>query len=165
MFRRSVPLRYTHAEQGGTASLFDFNGSDIRVIEIDGEPWFVGADACRSLSLKPHKTNGSFANHFRRLDDDERQPTPIEGRVMTVVSEAGLYKLIARSKKPEARAFDRWVRHVVLPAIRKDGGYVMGEEKVATEEDLLVAGIKPPCYGSRQGERCKVALQSTPCTS
>lgn len=51
---------------------------------------------------------------------------------MNIISEAGLYKLIQSSTKPAAKAFDRWVRHEVLPAIRKDGGYIQGEEKVKT---------------------------------
>ena len=81
---------------------------------------------CRALDLKPHKTKGSFCNHFRKLDADEKQPTHILGRVQTLISEAGVYKLAQRSSKAEARMFDRWVRHTVLPAIRKDGGYIMG---------------------------------------
>lgn len=62
-------------------------------------------------------------------------------RKSKLVSESGLYKLVMRSRKPEARAFQDWVTRVVLPAIRKDGAYVMGEEKVATgelSEDELV---------------------------
>lgn len=79
-------------------------------------------------------------NAFRRLDDDEK--TYIRrmdvaghgGRAMVLVSEPGLYRLIQGSDKPAAREFDRWVRHTVLPAIRKDGMYVMGEEKVTSGE-------------------------------
>lgn len=49
-----------------------------------------------------------------------------------LMTESGLYKVLFQSRKPEARAFQDWVTRVVLPAIRKDGGYIMGEEKVAT---------------------------------
>lgn len=62
----------------------------------------------------------------------------------TLVSEPGLYKLIGRSLKPEAKAFDRWVRHEVLPAIRKDGMYVAGEEKAKTDLGLSGAPSQRP---------------------
>ena len=58
------------------------------------------------------------------------------GRSPLLVNESGFYKLVLKSRKPEARKFQDWVTGVVLPAIRKDGGYILGEEKVATGERL-----------------------------
>lgn len=71
--------------------------------------------------------------------------TPGGTQKTSVISEPGLYALIMRSRKPEAQTFRKWVTSVVLPAIRKDGGYVMGEEKVATGEmsdDELASGLQ-----------------------
>ena len=92
---------------------------------IDGQPWFVAADACRCLGLRGH---GGAAFHIAKLDHDEKGrsivATPGGPQTALVVSRPGLFKLIARSSKPEARAFDRWVRHEVLPQIMDTGGYL-----------------------------------------
>lgn len=119
-------------------STFNFNTNSLRVIELDGSPWFVAADVCRVLGI----VNTSTA--VKPLESSEWSRANLGqrglGAVLTV-TESGLYKLIMRSDKPEAKAFQNWVTQVVLPAIRKDGAYVMGEEKVATgemDEDELV---------------------------
>jgi anti-repressor protein len=101
---------------------FEFENMAVRVIPDEaGEPWFVAADVCRILEL----ANPSQA--IRVLDPDERGlrnvETPSAPQEMAVISEPGLYKLMGRSRKPEARRFDRWVRHEVLPSIRKTGSY------------------------------------------
>lgn len=86
--------------------------------------------------MRADATNGSFQNHYRRLATDERRSSPPSVLTTrgTLISESGLYKLILRSDKPQAKPFQDWVTRVVLPAIRKDGGYIMGEEKVAKGE-------------------------------
>lgn len=97
-------------------------------------------DVCSTLGLKANKANGSISHHFRKLAWEEHQnvqgvdPTHLKRRY-GAVSESGLYKLIMRSDKPAARAFQDWVTRDVLPAIRKDGMYVMGEEKVEDRRD------------------------------
>ena len=110
---------------------FDFNTLTVRVIEHKGQPWFVAADVCKALGIqKP-----SMA--VKPLDESEKRKSDLplgRGSAPTLISESGLYKLIMRSDKPEARTFQDWVTQVVLPAIRQDGMYVMGEEKVATGE-------------------------------
>lgn len=128
---------------------FIFNTKTIRVVTIKGDPWFVAADVCEVLGFAKNKMNGSYANHLRRLDDDETDvmmlPSTTQSgsqpRRTLIISESGLYKLVLRSDKPEAKPFQDWVTKVVLPAIRKDGMYVMGEEKVPvgemSEEDPL----------------------------
>lgn len=92
----------------------------VRVVEVNGEPWFVARDVCDCLEL-------DLASGARGLDDDEKglhtMQTPGGQQEMSIVSEAGLYSLILRSRKPEAKAFKRWITHEVLPAIRKTGGY------------------------------------------
>lgn len=72
---------------------------------------------------------------IRLLDGYEKAKSDLgSGRLVNLISESGLYKLVMRSEKPQAKAFQDWVKKDVLPAIRKDGGYIMGEEKVATGE-------------------------------
>lgn len=96
----------------------------FRIIDVEGEPWFALADVCRELEI----TN--VGNAAARLDSDEkgniRNPdvTSAGGNPnITIISEPGLYKLIFRSNKPAAKAFMNWVTKVVLPSIRKTGGY------------------------------------------
>lgn len=107
-----------------------FNTSAIRVVTIDNNPWFVAADVCASLGL----VNTTMA--LASLDEDCKLQFSLglPGRKPWIISESGLYKLVMRSDKPEAKGFQDWVTKVVLPAIRKDGGYIMGEEKVVTGE-------------------------------
>jgi len=123
-------------------SIYKFeNKAEIRVVEIEGNPWFVAMDVSSALgftydNLKYHakQTLGSAEKRVVKLPG-------FRGNGGMVVSESGLYKLIMRSDKPEARRFQDWVTRDVLPAIRKDGAYIMGEEKVATgemDEDAFV---------------------------
>lgn len=115
-------------------SNFDFHNNTIRVVELKGEPWFVGADV---LTILYGRASG-IANAYNPLSADEKTKVKRShlglraGREMYAISESGLYKLIMRSDKPQARDFQDWVTRVVLPAIRKDGGYVAGEEKVSS---------------------------------
>lgn len=106
----------------------------IRTITKDGEPWFVAADVCRALELD--KT----WNALQRLDDDEKGTTSISTlggeQEVSIVNEPGLYALVLGSRKPEAKAFKRWITHDVIPAIRKTGGYIAGEESMSDEELL-----------------------------
>ncbi len=100
---------------------FDFRGSEVRVIDENGEPWFVAKDVCECLGLSD--TNKALL----KLDEDEKLTRKVfgsgQGRNMMVVSESGLYSLIFRSNKPEAKVFKKWVTSEVLPSIRKTGGF------------------------------------------
>lgn len=100
---------------------FSFNGQGVRVMLRDGAPWFVAVDVCRILEIANPR------DAMSRLDDDEKgvgsTDTPGGVKDVNIVSEAGLYALVLGSRKPEARAFKRWVTHEVLPSIRKTGGY------------------------------------------
>ena len=103
--------------------LFNFNPNNqpIRVEVYNQEPWFAGKDICEAISIANHK------DALGRLDDDERRgsaiPTPGGTQTLTFVSESGLYNLIFQSRKPEAKAFRKWVTSEVLPSIRKTGSY------------------------------------------
>jgi len=114
-----------------TVNTFNFNTASIRVIDIKGSPWFMARDVCNALSITNLTT--ALPNIDRSYVCTHRLPG-VAGRAPKFLSVGGLCKLIMRSDKPAARAFQDWVTNVVLPAIRKDGGYVMGEEKVTTGE-------------------------------
>ena len=111
MEEKLMPQVFEHEEFG-----------EVRVVMIDGEPWFVAADVCRVLEISNSRAAVS------RLDDDEKDAVGITDTIgrqqqMTVVNEPGLYRLIFSSRKPGAKRFQRWVYHEVLPSIRKTGSY------------------------------------------
>lgn len=114
----------------------------LRVVKDEqGEPWFVAKDVCDALGI------GNVTMALGRLDEDEFSSTEVTdttGRKQQskIVTEAGLYSLIMASKKPEAKTFKRWVTHEVLPAIRKDGGYMVARDETPEEtmaRALLIA--------------------------
>lgn len=114
-----------------------FNDRPVRIVEQDGAPWFVAADACRVLGL------GNGRSSLALLDEDEKgvhsMDTPGGEQEMAVVNESGLYSLILRSRKPEAKTFKRWITHDVIPSIRNTGGYG-GNAELNTER--LIAAIE-----------------------
>lgn len=116
--------------------LFSYNAQQVRTQLIDGEPWFVLADLCVILGLgSPHKV-------AERISEDDRNQTPVMdslGRKQqtTIVNESGMYEVIIRSDKPEAKAFRRWLTSEVIPSIRKTGSY--GTATKALSPDEIVA--------------------------
>ena len=113
-----------------TPEIFRYDGAEVRMVLVDGEPWFVVSDVCSVLDI------GNPSQAAARLDDDEVTLISNEGRPTNVVSEAGLFSLILGSRKPEARTFKRWVTHEVLHTIRRTGAYV-----VETPEQLLARAL------------------------
>jgi len=106
------------------------------VINRADGPWWVLADVCAALGINHAPTAA------KRLDADEKSAVVINhtGNLtanQTIINESGLYSLVLTSRRPEAKRFKKWVTATVLPAIRKDGLYVSGEEKVATGEMSL----------------------------
>ena len=114
-------------------------GTIRAVRDEDGEPMFVAKDVCTALGL------GNSRQALARLDDDEKgvisTDTPGGVQQMQAVNEAGLYVLVLSSRKPEAKAFQRWVTHEVLPALRRSGGYIAGQESMSGAE-LAKAGYE-----------------------
>lgn len=113
--------------------VFRYDGADVRTIVVDGEPWFSAVDVCAVLEI------GNTSAAVGRLDSDERTLISIEGRSLNWVSEAGLFGLILGSRKPEARAFKRWVTHEVLPSIRRTGAYLAETPEQLMSRALVTA--------------------------
>lgn len=112
-------------------------GLDLRVIDIDGSPWFVAKDVCEALLMPTAKGTGMYLS---ALYATEKQTLAISkgnrgNPNTTVISESGLYKLILKSRKAEAVEFQRWVTEQVLPTIRKTGGYMVPSLAVQAVED------------------------------
>lgn len=114
--------------------IFSYGGNEVRTVQKDGEPWFVLKDVCAVLGLSD--TNKTA----ERLDPDELTRTKLvsggQEREMYVINESGLYNVILRSDKPEAKPFRKWVTSEVLPTIRKHGAYL-------TPETLQAAILNP----------------------
>jgi len=113
---------------------FNFGERVVRVIVRDGEPWFVASDVCAALGYRDAEKG------TRILGTHQKADTQIVGissngteqtRRVTIINESGLYRLVLRSRKPEALAFSKWVTGEVLPSIRKTGGYVTPKQASA----------------------------------
>lgn len=139
---------------------FDFKGASLRTLTDEaGEPWFVAKDVCDILEL----TNPAVA--LQSLDDDEKTNLSNSyvwsepGRRPLIISEPGLYRLVMRSRKPEAKEFQRWVTHEVLPQIRRTGGYIPASE---TDDDMTILA-KAVMIGQRtmEAQKQKIAEQQT----
>lgn len=100
---------------------------EVRITLINDEPWFFATDVCKALDI------GNAPMTTSRLDEDERMTINSSdshsgqrggAQTFTVINEPGLYTLVLKSRKPEAKAFKRWITHEVLPIIRKTGGYM-----------------------------------------
>lgn len=119
---------------------YSFHGMGLHALtDAIGSPWFIAKDVCDILGL----TNTSEA--LRSLDEDEKSNLSNSdvaqgGRPPLIISEAGLYKLIIRSRKPIAKDFQRWLTHEVLPSIRRHGAYMTEQtiEQALTSPDFLM---------------------------
>lgn len=139
---------------------FDFKGASLRTLtDKAGEPWFVAKDVCDILEL------GNTTNALRALDEDEKtnftncNVAQNGGRAPLIISEPGLYKLVMRSRKPEAKEFQCWVTHEVLPSIRRTGGYIPTTD---ADDDMTILA-KAVMIGQRtmEAQKRKIAEQQT----
>ena len=152
--RQKIDAAGKRSPAAAEVSPFNFGEHPVRVVVREGEPWFVAADVCAALDyVNPRK---AVADH---LDDDERSAVTVsdtrskggsvQRRSVVAINESGLYALVLRSRKPEARKFAKWVTSEVLPQIRKTGAYlpkefVVGPGDVLTKEqqDVLRQLVK-----------------------
>ncbi|MED0759018.1 phage antirepressor KilAC domain-containing protein [Aneurinibacillus thermoaerophilus] len=111
--------------------LFQYQGCNVRVVMLNGEPWFVLKDVCEILEL------GQVAGVKRRLSEDVISNHPLQTagglQQMTVINEDGLYDVVLESRKPEAKAFRKWITSEVLPTIRKTGSYFIEQSPMVQE--------------------------------
>ena len=120
---------------------------NVRTLNLNGEPWFVAADVCKALEL------GNPSMTVERLDDDEKGISTIDTlggkQRMAIINEPGLYSLVITSRKPEAKAFKRWITHEVIPAIRKHGVYITDEKlKLFAEHPELLDALMKSLYAA-----------------
>lgn len=113
---------------------------NLRTIEIDGEPWFVGKDVAAALGYT--KERNALDKHVDKDDALKRGVTDSIGRTqqMTIINESGLYSLILSSKLPSAKEFKHWVTSEVLPSIRKNGAYIRNQENM-TPAEIVARGL------------------------
>lgn len=118
---------------------WNYEGAEVRTVQIDGEPWFVLADICRELEISHVKDTAT------RIDEDDLGQTEVIDRMgrsqkAWIINESGLYTVILRSDKPQAKPFRKWVTSEVLPSIRKHGAYMTDQalEKALTNPDFLI---------------------------
>ena len=112
---------------------------ELRTVEIDGEPWFVGKDVAAALGY-----SDAFGALKKHVDTEDKLVCQIDSagqrRGTTIINESGLYSLILSSKLPSAKAFKRWVTSEVLPSIRKNGAYIRNQENM-TPAEIVARGL------------------------
>lgn len=143
--------------------IFNYQSNEVRTVEMGGEPWFVLKDVCNILGISKYRDTAA------RLDADERGSVEVDTlggtQQVIAVNESGLYHVILRSDKPEAAPFRKWVTSEVLPSIRKNGGYIAGQEQLTPEElmakALLVAN---KTLADREARICELTVQNSQLT-
>lgn len=136
---------------------FNYNNSTIRTIQKDGETWWVLKDVCDILELSNSRRVSE------RLDEDEKGVTLSDtlggAQNLTIINESGLYKVILRSDKPEAKKFMNWVTHEVLPTIRKHGAYMTDQkiEEVLMNPDTIIKLAQQ--LKTEREEKAKLAIK------
>lgn len=126
-----------------------FKDHRVRVVDIEGKPWFVAADVCRALDLR-----GYPSQHTAKLSEDNKKVLshatntrlPIFNKkqyTATVITESGLYDLVFLSRKPDAEEFKTWVTRDVLPAIRKDGASLTSRLRRVRSESNRRSTFRP----------------------
>lgn len=111
---------------------------DIRTVEIDGKPYFVGADVAKALGYKD--TVNALKQHCRGVVKHHLTDSLGRNQEASFIPEGDLYRLIMKSKLPSAEKFESWVMDEILPSIRKNGGYILGQETL-TDEELMAKAI------------------------
>lgn len=121
---------------------FGFEDNLVRVVDQSGAPWFVGKDVCNCLEISNSR------DAIGRLDEDEKDDVGITDAIgreqeTAIVSESGVYALIFSSRKAAAKRFRKWVTSEVLPNLRRDGVYRMGEQSPARYDPIVIADMGP----------------------
>lgn len=119
---------------------FNFNSLPVRTVLVNDEPWFVGKDVADILGYS--NSRKALSDH---VDDEDKGVTKSDtlggNQNITIINESGLYSLILKSKKPEAKQFKRWVTSEVLPTIRKHGTYMTQPQVPTTQRELIMLAL------------------------
>ena len=136
---------------------FDFRGKGVRMVTIDGEPWFVAKDVCEILEIQNHR------DALTRIPEKQKgvASTDTLGGMqnLSIISEAGLYRLVLRSDKPQAEPFIEWVTEEVLPQIRKTGMYMPRDYPEALE--ALAKSEREKMYLAEEKKELEVKLKES----
>lgn len=147
-------------------SVIRFEGIKVRIVNVQGEPWFVSADVCTALEIADHKVA------LRRLDSDEKGecliPTPGGKQVMRTVCESGFYKMVVRSRKAStpdtfAHRFSNWVFREVIPSIRKTGSYGVPFASLNDFSKRMTAYQQEACKRGYKLQQCRATKQALEC--
>ncbi|MEH7463880.1 BRO family protein [Bacillus thuringiensis] len=140
--------------------MFNYAGKQVRTVVRDGEPWFVAKDVCDILDIK------QVVRAVDKLDEDEVTTIHITdnlGRLQNtyIINEAGLYMVMLKSRKPEAKAFKRWITHDVIPSIRKHGAYMTENalEQAINDPDFMIGLLKS--LKEEKAKRIEVEKENT----
>lgn len=143
--------------------IFNYQSNEVRTVEMGGEPWFVLKDVCNILGVSKYRDTAA------RLDADERGSVEVDTlggtQQVIAVNESGLYHVILRSDKPEAAPFRKWVTSEVLPSIRKNGGYIAGQEQLSPQELMAKAlMVAQKTLADREARICELTAQNSQLT-
>lgn len=154
---------------------FNFSGQDVRIITINDEPWFVGKDVSDILGYS--NSRKALSDHVDGEDKGVTKSDTLGGsQNITIINESGLYSLILKSKKPEAKQFKRWVTSEVIPTIRKHGAYMTDNKaqdvlngngladlliqagEQLKEKDIIISQLKPKALFAEAVESSKGSI-------
>ena len=137
--------------------IFNFHGQEVRTLTIDDEPWFVGKDVADILGYA--KPLDAISRHVDEDDSVKYGLTDNLGRTQNtiIINESGLYSLILSSKLPQAKEFKRWVTSEVLPAIRRQGGFIRED----LDEDAFIALFRTSETTSHNARRYRLSQKRT----
>ncbi len=154
---------------------FNFSGQDVRIITINDEPWFVGKDVSDILGYS--NSRKALSDHVDVEDKGVTKSDTLGGsQNITIINESGLYSLILKSKKPEAKQFKHWVTSEVLPTIRKHGAYMTNDKaqdvlngngladlliqagEQLKEKDVIISQLKPKALFAEAVESSKGSI-------
>lgn len=128
---------------------FDFQDAPVRVMMRDEQPWFVAADVCRVLEIANSRDVVSSLDEDEKITVANADGNPRAGipHQLNLISESGLYALVFKSRKPEAKAFRKWVTAEVLPALRQTGKYEMPQTPGIEDRVSLLQFVREACHG------------------
>ena len=141
--------------------IFHYQDRAVRTVMMGGEPWFVAKDVCAALGIVNSRAalDGLEEDEIASVGITDTSSSSRRTITVQIVSEPGLYSLVLKSRRPEAREFRRWITHEVIPVLRRTGGYQLGDDISTTGKLLpfslrdllqLAAGVESECEALRQ---------------